>query len=132
MTVASSFCSNLTASFGGSSGKASITTIYGGSSVGFMEIACQSGLLQKLSRLLQPFLRFLFPSLKNETRAMEYISTNVIANVLGLGWACTPAGLKAMEELANLEVERGNPEYLQDEKAAMQSASVMSFRTVVR
>lgn len=33
------------------------------------------------------------------------------ANVLGLGWACTPAGLKAMEELAKLEGERGNPAY---------------------
>ena len=36
------------------------------------------------------------------------------ANVLGLGWACTPAGLKAMEELAKLEAERGNPEYLEE------------------
>ena len=33
------------------------------------------------------------------------------ANILGLGWACTPAGLKAMEELAKLEEERGNPSY---------------------
>ena len=41
--------------------------------------------------------------------------SNIIANVLGLGWACTPAGLKAMEELARLERERGNPEYLEDE-----------------
>ncbi len=39
------------------------------------------------------------------------------ANVLGLGWACTPAGLKAMEELAKLEAERGNPEYLEGEPA---------------
>ena len=37
------------------------------------------------------------------------------ANVLGLGWACTPAGLKAMEELAKLEAQRGNPEYLEAE-----------------
>ena len=40
------------------------------------------------------------------------------ANVLGLGWACTPAGLKAMEELAKLEAERGNPAYLSDGKGA--------------
>ena len=44
---------------------------------------------------------------------MEYIATNVIANVLGLGWACTPAGLKAMEALAQLEAERGNKSYLE-------------------
>lgn len=42
---------------------------------------------------------------------MEYIATNVIANVLGLGWACTPAGLKAMEALAQLEAERGSEAY---------------------
>lgn len=38
------------------------------------------------------------------------------ANILGLGWACTPAGLKAMEELAKLEEERGNPAYLSNDK----------------
>ena len=38
--------------------------------------------------------------------------------MLGLGWACTPAGLKAMEELAKLEEERGNPAYLGDGKGA--------------
>lgn len=38
------------------------------------------------------------------------------ANILGLGWACTPAGLKAMEELGNLEEERGTPGYLNDGK----------------
>ena len=44
----------------------------------------------------------------------EKFSPNLTpANVLGLGWACTPAGLKAMEELAKLEAERGNPEYLE-------------------
>ena len=37
---------------------------------------------------------------------------NIIANILGLGWACTPAGLKAMEELARLEEQRGDPAYL--------------------
>ena len=48
----------------------------------------------------------------------EKFSPNLTpANVLGLGWACTPAGLKAMEELAKLEAERGNPEYLEGEKA---------------
>ncbi len=41
------------------------------------------------------------------------------ANILGLGWACTPAGLKAMEELAKLEAERGNPEYLCEGKATV-------------
>ena len=68
--------------------------------VGLMEIAQKSGLIAKLTRGIQPFISFLFPEIPKGHPAREYISTNLIANVLGLGWACTPAGLKAMEELA--------------------------------
>ena len=84
--------------------------------VGLMEIAQKSGLIAKLTRGIQPFIRFLFPRIPEGHPAREYIATNLIANVLGLGWACTPAGLKAMEELAKLEAERGNPAYLDDGK----------------
>ncbi|MDE6213496.1 MAG: nucleoside recognition protein, partial [Lachnospiraceae bacterium] len=79
--------------------------------VGLMEIAQKSGLIAKLTRGIQPFISFLFPRIPKGHPAREYIATNLIANVLGLGWACTPAGLKAMEELAKLEEERGNPAY---------------------
>lgn len=81
--------------------------------MGLMEIAQQAGLVAKLTRGISPLLGFLFPRIPREHKAREYIATNIIANVLGLGWACTPAGLKAMEELARLERERGNPEYLE-------------------
>lgn len=80
--------------------------------VGLMEIAQKSGLIAKLTRGIQPFISFLFPRIPKGHPAREYIATNLIANVLGLGWACTPAGLKAMEELAKLEVERGTPGYV--------------------
>lgn len=76
--------------------------------VGLMEIAQKSGLIAKMTRGIQPFISFLFPKIPEGHPAREYISTNLIANVLGLGWACTPAGLKAMEALADLERERGN------------------------
>lgn len=79
--------------------------------MGLMEIAREAGLVQKLTRSISPFLTFLFPRIPRKHPAREYIATNIIANVLGLGWACTPAGLKAMEELARLEKERGNQEY---------------------
>ena len=75
--------------------------------VGLMEIARKSGLIDSLTRGIQPFVSFLFPNIPRNHAAREYISTNIIANLLGLGWACTPAGLKAMEELAKLEAERG-------------------------
>lgn len=82
--------------------------------MGLMEIAQRSGLIEKLTRGIQPFLAFLFPSIPKGHVAREYIATNFIANILGLGWACTPAGLKAMGALAQLERERGNEEYLQE------------------
>ena len=74
---------------------------------GLMQIAQKSGIITSLTRRITPFLRFLFPSLQNESRALEYIATNVIANILGLGWACTPAGLKAMEEMRQIQRRRG-------------------------
>ena len=74
--------------------------------VGLME----SGLIAKLTRMLSPFISFMFPRIPQGHKSRNYISTNIIANVLGLGWACTPAGLKAMEELAKLQEERGVPE----------------------
>lgn len=73
--------------------------------VGMMKIAEKSGLLRSLAKKLEPVLHFLFPAIKRETKAKEYIATNVIANIFGLGWAATPAGLKAMKEL-----QKCNPE----------------------
>lgn len=74
--------------------------------VGIMEIAKSSGLVERLTRKMRPLLGFLFPDVPGEHRAMEFISANMIANFLGLGWAATPFGLKAMEELAKLEKQR--------------------------
>lgn len=74
--------------------------------VGVMEIAKSSGLVERLTGKMQPLLGFLFPGVPGEHRAMEFISANMIANFLGLGWAATPFGLKAMEELAELEKQR--------------------------
>ncbi len=74
--------------------------------VGLMEIASKAGIIRTLSRRMRPLIRFLFPSLPEGHPAQKHITVNMIANVLGLGWAATPAGLKAMEELGNLEEGR--------------------------
>lgn len=74
--------------------------------MGLMEIAQESGMIAKMTKGIRPFLKFMFPGLPEDHPAGEYITTNLIANVLGLGWACTPAGLKAMEQLAELEKQR--------------------------
>ncbi len=70
--------------------------------VGLMEIAKQAGLIEKLTRCIRPFLKFMFPDVPQNHPAMGYIATNTIANFLGLGWAATPAGIKSMEELAKI------------------------------
>ena len=79
--------------------------------MGLMQVAKASGLLSKMAEGLRPVIRFLFPRLPEDGVAAEYIATNMVANIMGLGWAATPAGVKAMEELAKLEKKRGNPEY---------------------
>ena len=65
---------------------------------GIMEIASKTTLTEKLTKLLKPILKFLFPNLKNPKIHKE-ISMNMIANILGLGNAATPLGLKAMESM---------------------------------
>ena len=66
--------------------------------MGIMNIAEKSGLLMKFAKLLKPFLKKLFPSVKND-EALGYIASNVACNALGLGSAATPFGLKAMKTL---------------------------------
>lgn len=74
---------------------------------GIMEIAVKAGIVSAFSKALRPLMRFLFPKLPQNHKANEFITTNMIANILGLGWAATPAGLKAMEALGELQEERG-------------------------
>ena len=73
---------------------------------GILEIGQKAGLIGALAGKMYPVLRFLFPKIPKGHPALESISANMIANMLGLGWAATPAGLKAMGELEQLEEER--------------------------
>ena len=73
---------------------------------GVMEIAKESGLMDRMTKGLYPVLHFLFPAIPKGNKVNEYIAANIIANILGLGWAATPMGLKAMKELADLQREK--------------------------
>lgn len=66
---------------------------------GIMEIAKNTSLINKLNNLLKPVINFLFPELKNKEKAKQEISMNMIANILGLGNAATPLGIKAMKTM---------------------------------
>ena len=72
---------------------------------GVMKVAEEAGIAQKLARALAPVIRFLYPDLKGAEceKARYYIAENMAANFLGLGWAATPTGLKAMEELKRIK-----------------------------
>ena len=70
---------------------------------GMMEIAVKSGLMKRIAQVMYPFIHWLFPDIPRGHKANEYIAANMAANILGLGWAATPAGLKAMQELRSLD-----------------------------
>lgn len=70
--------------------------------LGMMRIAEDAGLLAKLSNFFKPLVSKLFPEVPSNHPAMGYILSNMIANMFGLGNAATPLGIKAMEELKDL------------------------------
>lgn len=69
---------------------------------GIMRVAKSAGIMDSLTKALRPIIRLLFPTIPQGHIVNEYITSNMVANILGLGWAATPMGLKAMEELREL------------------------------
>ena len=73
---------------------------------GFMRIMEDSGIISRLSKLFRPLMKVIFPKLKDE-KALNYISTNISANLFGLGFAATPSGLLGMKRLSEIsEVDK--------------------------
>jgi spore maturation protein A len=66
---------------------------------GLMTVGERAGLIKALARKSKPVLRWLFPDLRKDHPAFNPIATNFVANIIGIGWAATPSGLKAMEVL---------------------------------
>lgn len=66
---------------------------------GIMQIASEANVVEKLTKVIKPIINFLFPKIKNNERIKREISMNMIANILGLGNAATPLGLKAMQSM---------------------------------
>ena len=74
--------------------------------LGIMNIAIESGLLNKITSFFKPILKIIFPELKNKDKALSLISSNIVMNMLGLGNAATPFGLKAMKELQKINKDK--------------------------
>lgn len=66
---------------------------------GIMQIASKTSIVKHLSKLLNPIMKRLFPDIKKEEKVHEEITMNMIANIMGLGNAATPLGLKAMKSM---------------------------------
>lgn len=70
--------------------------------MGIMEVACKSGIVSSMTKVIMPLLKILFPDIPKGHIVNEYICSNFIMNFLGIAWAATPVGLKAMKELSKL------------------------------
>lgn len=89
---------------------------------GLMQVARAAGMIDGLTKALRPLLALLFPRIPKGHIVFEYISSNMIANFLGLGWAATPAGLKAMEEMGKINKKQNGAE-----KAHIASKEMCTF-----
>jgi spore maturation protein A len=95
--------------------------------LGLMRIAEKAGMVQALARMLKPVMTRLFPELPPEGEAMGAIIMNMAANMLGLGNAATPLGLKAMEELQKLNKQK---EYASDSMCMFLSLNTSSVTII--
>jgi spore maturation protein A len=92
--------------------------------MGLMRVAEEAGLVRFIARLASPVLRLLFPEVPRDHPAMGAIVMNVAANVLGLGNAATPFGVRAMQELETLNPRPGTATDAQAMLCALNTASV--------
>ena len=74
--------------------------------MGLMKIAEDSGLLKKIANFFYPVLKKLFPSIPKGNKSLGYIASNIAVNMMGLGSAATPFGLKAMDELQKINKDK--------------------------
>lgn len=98
---------------------------------GMMEIGKRSGLTSAIGRILRPVLRHLFPDIDEKSEAMNYISLNISANLLGLGNAATPFGLAAMRELRKEIPESDNASDSMLLFVVMNTASIQLLPTTI-
>ena len=98
---------------------------------GIMQVASTTTLISKMSSFLKPIMKFLFPDIEEDSKIFEEISMNVIANILGLGNAATPLGLRAMK---SMQEENLNKKVLTDSMATfivLNTASIQIIPTTV-
>lgn len=98
---------------------------------GLMKIAEDSKILDKLSKLFSPILKRLFPKIPKDNKALGYISSNIVANMLGLGSVATPFGLKAMKELQKININKEEASYEMQTFLVINTAGVTIIPSMV-
>ena len=99
--------------------------------LGIMNIAKKSGLLDKFAKLITPILKYLFPEIPKDSPCFSYISINIIMNMLGVGNAATPFGLKAMKEMQKLNQEKDTASRSMITFIVMNTAAVTIIPTTI-
>lgn len=98
---------------------------------GIMQIAGKTSAMQKITKILRPIMKLLFPNLKKDSNIYQEISMNMVANILGLGNAATPLGIKAMK---SMQEENKDKKVLTNEMATfivLNTASIQIIPTTV-
>ena len=99
--------------------------------LGIMNIAKKSGLLDKLAQVLTPILKIIFPEIPKDSPCFSYIGSNIIMNMLGLGNAATPFGLKAIKEMQALNTKKDTATRSMITFLVMNTASVTIMPTTI-
>lgn len=98
---------------------------------GIMQIASQTKIMKHLSKILNPILKILFPDVKKNQKAYKEITMNIIANIMGLGNAATPLGLKAMKSMQEDNIEKNKLSNSMAMFIVLNTASVQLIPTTV-
>ena len=99
--------------------------------LGIMNIAKKSGLLDKLAHFLTPLLKVIFPEIPKDSPCFTYIGTNIVMNMLGLGNAATPFGLKAIKEMQELNNNKDTASRSMITLLVLNTASVTIIPTTI-
>ena len=94
---------------------------------GIMQVAVKTSMIEKLTKFLKPLISFLFPEIKENKKISKEISMNMVANILGLGNASTPLGLKAMEAM---QKENSNKDKLSNSMAMFILVNTASLQII--
>ena len=98
---------------------------------GIINIIIKSNLIKKITKVLNPIIKYLFPDIKEDDEIFKEISLNIVSNLIGLGYAATPLGLKALE---NMDKRNKDKEILSDSMMmliVLNTASIQIIPTTI-